>query len=132
MGDQEQQGNWLTPFTAEECLGESHEESHHQHQNPLALVQHLQTFFRHTWAPRFVMDFGVESINIALRELPHHGELRSPPGWLVKRVEALANGADPRPQVVETKHEQHKYPEEYRRRRGRYSWEPELPDEEKA
>lgn len=102
------------------CAGAGWEDKDFQHAEDIDLVLHLQVFFSHTWADRFVEEFGREMINLALREIPSWRGVKVPAAFLVNRVRAISQGAlplidppDRRPAVnPET------YVKEFVRRRG--------------
>ena len=107
------------------CAGPGWEDKDFQHAEDIDLVLHLQTFFQHTWAERFVEDFGRRMINQALAEIPSWRGVKMPAAFLVMRVRALSQGALPIPAApVEahrpdgTSRDPETYIKEYVRRRG--------------
>ena len=77
------------------CAGPGWEDRDFQHAEAIDLVLHLEIFFSHTWAVRFVEEFGREMINLALREITSWRGVNMPAAFLVNRVRALSQGALP-------------------------------------
>jgi len=102
------------------CAGPGWEDRDFQHAKAIDLVLHLEIFFSHTWAERFVEEFGREMINLALREITSWRGVKMPAAFLVNRVRALSQGAlllvDPPDRRPPTDPEV--YIKEYVRRRG--------------
>ena len=122
----------LSGKVAPGCAGQGWEDRDFQHAEEIDLVLHLQIFFSHTWAERFVEEFGRRMINQALGEIPSWRGVKMPAAFLVNRVRAMSQGALPIPPAPAETHRPdgtHRDPEvylkEYVRRRGH------LPGEEK-
>lgn len=102
------------------CAGPGWEDRDFQHAEAIDLVLHLEIFFSHTWAVRFVEEFGREMINLALREITSWRGVNMPAAFLVNRVRTLSQGAlplvDPPDRRPATDPES--YIKEYVRRRG--------------
>lgn len=75
------------------CAGPGWEDKDFQHAEDIDLVLHLQIFFQHGWAERFVEEFGRRMINQALGEIPSWRGVKMPAAFLVMRVRALSQGA---------------------------------------
>lgn len=104
------------------CAGIGWEDRDFQHSEDAHLVVHLQLFFNHTWADRFVEEFGRQLINRALGEISSWRGVKLPAAYLVMRVRALSQGALPMGNLeVPAQHTQpdpEAYIKEYVRRRG--------------
>lgn len=102
------------------CSGPGWEDRDFQHSEAIDLVLHLQIFFSHTWADRFVEEFGREMINLALREISSWRGVKMPAAFLVNRVRALSQGALPLVEAPDRRPEvqPETYIKEYVRRRG--------------
>lgn len=111
-----------TPPPENSCAGRPAERVSYQHNDPAALIQHLQIFLAHRGAADLVMTHGVTHVNTALAELPHAGRMKNPAGWLTWRVRRLAQGAAPL--TNDTAQNPRRYLDEFHRRRGRLPWEP--------
>jgi len=85
----------------------------------------------HTWAQKFVIQFGAELVNIALDELADKQGLKTQVGWIVFRVRELAQGAPPLGKAPKPD-KSLAYLEEYRRRRGELPWEASLSSERRV
>ena len=83
------------PFASEICAGEDEELPDHEHRGAVAVVRHLEVFFGHRTAVQLVEKVGVEAVNLALVEVVHLKELRSPAGWLTWRAGQISGGARP-------------------------------------
>lgn len=104
------------------CAGQGWEDQDFQHAEDIDLVLHLQIFFQHTWAGRFVEEFGRRMINQALAEIPSWRGVKMPAAFLVMRVRALSQGALPIPPPTRDRDgiptDPEVYIKEYVRRRG--------------
>lgn len=118
----------LSGKVAQGCAGPGWEDKDFQHSEDIDLVLHLQTFFQHTWAERFVEEFGRRMINQALVEIPIWRGVKMPAAYLVMRVRALSQGALPlggpspaadRPDNPDPE----RFIKEYVARRGHKPWE---------